>query len=317
VYKKQSVRYLSICVFLFSAFYLPFKALAAGTNGADFLNIGIGARPIAMGGAYAGLADDVNSMYWNPAGLNNIKGRELSGNYIMWLEGISCGQLSYVQSREGKSTIGVGINYLTTGSIEQTEIDTNNSYVATGKTFSSQDMAVNVSMGKQIGEDTLGGISLKMIQSSIEAESANTYAADAGVLIDLINYDFPFMLGISVQNLGAGIKYMQDSESLPMSYRAGLSYIYLVDKSDDKVNFAFDISKAGSSDMTLHLGAEYLMGKTMALRAGYRKAGGSESLAGLSGGFGYKDVSGIGIDYAWVPYGDLGVTHRISITNRF
>jgi len=315
--QKAIIYSLFVLFTIYYSSFTAFTAFAAGTAGADFLRMGVGARPIALGEAYVGLADDVNSMYWNPAGLTNIKGREVSANYIMWLEGISSGQLSFAQKGANGSVIGIGVNYLTTGSIEQTEMDTNNSYVETGKTFSSQDTAVNVSMGKPIGEDTVGGISVKMIQSSIEAESANSYAADAGVLIDLINYDLPLMLGISVQNLGAGIKYMQDTDSLPTTYRAGVSYIYLIDKSEDKVNIMLDVSKSVDSAMSLHAGAEYLVGKSVALRAGYKNSGNSESLAGLSGGFGYKDKSGIGIDYAWVPYGDLGVTHRISITNRF
>lgn len=32
----------------------------------------VGARPLAMGGAFIGLADDVNATYWNPAGLAQL-----------------------------------------------------------------------------------------------------------------------------------------------------------------------------------------------------------------------------------------------------
>ncbi|OGS22260.1 MAG: hypothetical protein A2252_06780 [Elusimicrobia bacterium RIFOXYA2_FULL_39_19] len=314
---KNNKRNLVPAMLLFCLMEFSGVVYSAGTTGADFLNIGVGARPIAMGGAYAGLSDDINAMYWNPAGLNNVSGREISGSYIMWLEGISSGQLAFAQKQSNGNVIGIGVDYLTSGTIEQTEIDTNSSYVATGKTFSSNDMMANVSLARSIGSDTVGGVSLKLIQCKIENESASSYAGDVGILTDLINYDLPLMLGISVQNLGSGIKYTQDTETLPMTYRVGLSYIYMVAKSEDKINLAFDVSKAGSNDMDLHLGAEYMMGKSIALRAGYKKSGGSESLTSLSGGFGYIDKSGIGLDYAWVPYGDLGVAHRISITNRF
>jgi len=36
----------------------------------------VGARPLAMGGAFVGVADDVNATYWNPAGLVQLKGVE-------------------------------------------------------------------------------------------------------------------------------------------------------------------------------------------------------------------------------------------------
>ena len=38
-----------------------------GTTAADFLNIDVGPRAMAMGGAFVGAADDASAMYWNPA----------------------------------------------------------------------------------------------------------------------------------------------------------------------------------------------------------------------------------------------------------
>ena len=40
-----------------------------GTTAANFLEIGIGSGPSAMGEAYVAVANDVSSIYWNPAGL--------------------------------------------------------------------------------------------------------------------------------------------------------------------------------------------------------------------------------------------------------
>src|ERR1700755_701261 len=38
----------------------------------EFLNIGAGARGLAMGGAQVASAEDGNAGYWNPAGLVNV-----------------------------------------------------------------------------------------------------------------------------------------------------------------------------------------------------------------------------------------------------
>jgi long-subunit fatty acid transport protein len=38
---------------------------------------GVGVRAMGMGGAFVGIADDFSAMYWNPAGLAQIKGREV------------------------------------------------------------------------------------------------------------------------------------------------------------------------------------------------------------------------------------------------
>ena len=45
------------------------KIIGAVQEGAAFLKLGVGARAVGMGGAYTAIADDVNSMGWNPAGI--------------------------------------------------------------------------------------------------------------------------------------------------------------------------------------------------------------------------------------------------------
>ncbi|MCB0296475.1 MAG: UPF0164 family protein, partial [Calditrichaeota bacterium] len=57
-----------------------------GTTAAQFLKIGAGARPIGMGGAYTALANDILSIYWNPAGLSRVIGNgEAAFNHAEWL----------------------------------------------------------------------------------------------------------------------------------------------------------------------------------------------------------------------------------------
>jgi len=46
------------------------------TVGKDF---GVGARAMGMGGAFIGVADDFTALYWNPAGLSQIKKTEVFG----------------------------------------------------------------------------------------------------------------------------------------------------------------------------------------------------------------------------------------------
>ncbi|MFH1860044.1 MAG: hypothetical protein ABH870_03390, partial [bacterium] len=38
----------------------------------------LGARPLSMGGAFVAVADDIHSCYWNPAGMGNLQGTELT-----------------------------------------------------------------------------------------------------------------------------------------------------------------------------------------------------------------------------------------------
>jgi hypothetical protein len=69
-----------------------------------------------------------------------------------------------------------------------------------------------------------------------------------------------------------------------------------------------------NSKISENVGLEYWVSKNFALRAGYDTANISdiESFTGVSAGMGFK-VAGIGLNYAWMPYGILGDTHRISL----
>ena len=74
---------------------LPAAAFAA------FEDIGAGARPIAMGSAFSAIADDANTIYYNPAGLGRLKHPQLTAGYGRLYMGLSDG------SNLGSGFIGV------------------------------------------------------------------------------------------------------------------------------------------------------------------------------------------------------------------
>src|SRR5271157_5990169 len=53
-------------------------SLYADEYAGESLAIGVGARALGMGGAFVAVADDASTSYWNPAGLVNVKGVEVS-----------------------------------------------------------------------------------------------------------------------------------------------------------------------------------------------------------------------------------------------
>ncbi|MCK5534022.1 hypothetical protein KAI68_02815, partial [bacterium] len=55
----------------------------------DYLQYGVGARALAMGGAYSGLANEASAGYWNPAGLALMDEFEISSMYASFFEGTS------------------------------------------------------------------------------------------------------------------------------------------------------------------------------------------------------------------------------------
>jgi len=58
-----------------------------GTTAAPFLGIGMGARAVAMGGAYTAISDDIYALYWNPAGVSQGTRIQTGFTYTQWLVG--------------------------------------------------------------------------------------------------------------------------------------------------------------------------------------------------------------------------------------
>jgi hypothetical protein len=75
----------------------------------EFLNVGIGARSIAMGKAFIATADDVTAAYWNPAGLAGMAGNYQAGlMHAQYFAGIAkFDYLGVAGLTDSRSAIGV------------------------------------------------------------------------------------------------------------------------------------------------------------------------------------------------------------------
>ena len=76
-----------------------------------FVDIGYGARPMGMGGAFVGLADDRNAVMGNPAGLLKTSGSGVSFMWAKQLGLIPYNYLCYSRSLGGSYRIGGGLIY--------------------------------------------------------------------------------------------------------------------------------------------------------------------------------------------------------------
>src|SRR3989338_6993686 len=96
-------------------------ALAArdsgGAESASFLDIGADARGLGMGGAFTALADDGNSLHWNPAELSKLKHREFTASHAEMLENTRLDFFAYAHPT-GRGTLAAGLTYLSHGKSE-------------------------------------------------------------------------------------------------------------------------------------------------------------------------------------------------------
>ncbi|MCD6471559.1 PorV/PorQ family protein [Candidatus Aerophobetes bacterium] len=273
-----------------------------GTTGASCLKLGVGARASAMGDAFSAIADDATSIYWNPAGLTQIEGTQLGATHTQWLEEINYEHLAYVSSHRD-SAFGLSINWLNTGKIEETTL----SYPGgTGNSFEAKSSVVTLAYARKMGESLSLGAGLKYIGEKFEKESATSYGLDLGGFYK--KQKFSFALG--VQNIGNKEKFTEEEDPLPLNYRLGMAYLL-----NERIKLALDVNKPLDNEVNFHTGIECHLTDTLALRAGY-KSGPEDIGSGITGGLGFK-FKNISIDYAYVPYEDLGDTHRISLSVKF
>lgn len=283
-------------------------ARAAGASGASFLAVGWGARPAAMGEAFTAAADDAEAVYWNPAGLNEVKRLQQAFGHNSWLEGVSVQHAAFAVRKSTRSVIGAGIGFLSTGDIER-----GNKYGYTEGYYSASDLAVLASYARGFRR-LQAGLTLKAVHERIESASANAFAADAGALYRVSPR---LKLGAALRNLGTGLTLNKEAAPLPMSLRAGAALQF-----SKNLLLAADASLPFDDTPSLHLGAEYqypapIKGARLALRGGFKSSAmhlGAASAASL--GFG-AEAGAVGLDYALSPYGDLGLTHRLTLKLKF
>ncbi|RME27224.1 MAG: hypothetical protein D6800_05360, partial [Candidatus Zixiibacteriota bacterium] len=97
----------------------------AGTSAFSFLKINLGARPVAMGGAFTGLADDINALYYNPAGLALLEDDQYVAGYNNYFVDMQSGFVGYAKKQGFDRSIAVFASYLTLGSFVQTDLNGN------------------------------------------------------------------------------------------------------------------------------------------------------------------------------------------------
>jgi hypothetical protein len=154
-----------------------------------------------------------------------------------------------------------------------------------------------------------------MIREVLEEEQAFAFAADFGALYRINNR---IRVGGALQNLGVGLKFLKERYPLPLLLRAGVAM-----KVRDGIFLACDAVKSRDENLYVAFGTEVRVHPVFSIRAGYctklkedilEKKGAIPT--GVSCGFGIK-VAGrmhVTLDYAYIPFGLLGSSHRVSVS---
>ena len=333
---RRIVLFTTLLMLLSSSLLLAGKS-KVGTTAYPFLKIGVGAKALAMGGAFVGLANDESAIYYNPAGLVGMQTKGVSASSMNYIADIQSGGLMAVMPRgttateedeyayveegqeaivlDSKSALAFVVTYLSYGTIDET----NSSGQVTGD-FSGSDMAFTLGYANKVTKQIALGVNAKFIYQKVDDLSSQGLAADLGLMYRL--KDGRTNIGVSASNLGVQLSGLSEEhkDPLPILIRAGLSHKLR--------ELPLTVSGEGvlpsDNDFYGAFGLEFQPKKLpLALRAGYSSFGSNyktdgdkDGTAGFSFGAGFRFPK-INIDYAFLPYADLGSLHRVNLSFRW
>jgi len=259
---------------------------------------GIGARALAMGGAFVAVADDANAPQWNPAGVAQLSGTRLAGT-SSGLGGIGVAS-QYVGAVRSFGSFGIGLGW---GHV----FFGDDLVGALGESLPRVGQAIVGSLAMNVGVYALAGANVKYYTSEGgPGVGASGYGIDTGLLLSV---DDRLSIGISAIDLvgSAQARDSGTSDVVPSSYRAG----WAVKLSDERITLATDIVFDGEELGDAHVGVEFQVIDQLALRGGVVLTDNFQDQY-FAVGAGIK-IEGLYVDAAYIAQGELGDTLIISV----
>lgn len=347
---KNSISIIRIATLIitFGLMSNTFAVSKRGTTAASFLEIGVGARGTSMGNAYVAVSDDVNSLYWNPAGLALMTKSEASFIQTQWLAGIDFNNVSAAFPLGGIGTAGISITSISVGEMMVRTIDQPE---GTGEKFDASDFCATLGWGRRFTDRFSFGANVKYIEERIWHMKASSVAVDLGTTFRTQFKDVK--IGMSVSNFGNKMRLEGDDTlievdidetkegnnsrinahldtdywSLPLIFRVGVAAdVFKIPHG--KLTLAMDAAHPNNYAESLSLGGEFNVMDMVFLRAGQTfylddedEDGVSFSEEGLNLGGGINLLLArnlrFKLDMAYGNFGILNDVRRFSLSLEF
>ncbi len=327
---------------------VSFAQSKVGTTAAQFLGIPVGAKGIAMGGAFVASKDDVTSLYWNPGAISQMNKSEFVFSNSEWLVGTKFRWLGLMLALDGENTLGLSFTQLDYG---EEEVTTVASPEGTGELWSAKDFALGLSYCRRLTEQFSIGGSAKYINQTIYNETASTISFDIGLLYIT---DFNNMrLGMSMSNFGGDLQLSgkdllqrvdidpthsgsnktlvgdlkTDAWPTPLLFRVGLAMDVV---KDDMMSatVAVDALRPNDNRESVNVGAEIGWRGMVFVRGGFQSLFANEPPLGkdvqqqgltLGAGVKYKleGIASVEVNYAYMQFGLFDNLNTIALSIGF
>ncbi len=268
--------------------------------GFEFLSVDPVARRNQGG---IGVLGDGYEIIYNPAALAWSESRISTISYFNYIGGTHFGQLGHQMK-----SIGIAAKYFNGGTLKRTD-NMGNELSTFGVNF------IDLAAGKAFATSEKFGLgaAVKFQYERIDTFTSLGGGIDIGSLYkinDKIN------VGAVVKNLGVGIKpFIEEREMLPLEFGIGGVINW------SKSNLFADIYIPIEGKPNVRIGYEDWLLENLALKGGFNSklfevktaTGPLDLITGFNLGIGLK-IQSFCFDYLFTPYGELGFTHRISLS---
>lgn len=299
-----------------------------GTSAAAFLELGVGTRATAMGGAFVATADDPSALYWNPAGVAALGRSSFIAERTNWVADMKLNYAGGTVDLGNLGTLGLSLTHMEM--ISEEPVRTIEQPEGTGELFGASSFALGVTYAKSLTDRFSFGVTPKFIREGIWDMSANAFAVDLGIL-----YTTPFdglRLGASISNFGTELRMggdntlvLHDPEpgtggnnnniaadqrtegwDLPLLFRVGVAYP-LLNTATNRLTVAVDADVPSNNYQSVNVGAEYVFMNAFSLQGGYRSLFLDGSEQSFTLGFGVQQAFlGNLLVQAGFSYADIG-----------
>jgi len=173
-----------------------------GTTSMQSLKISGSVRAIGMGDAYVAVADDIQSIFWNPAGLIHLKGTATLFSQINMPADVQFNNIAVAKNLGRRGVVGLHLLAMNTGDME---VRTWQHPEGTGEKFIAYDIVGGVSYAQRLTDRFIFGFNVRILQTGLENATFTSVLADIGTLYETALRSLK--LGFSVQNFGPDIDY--------------------------------------------------------------------------------------------------------------
>lgn len=288
------------------------------TTGADMLAQSSMPRAIALGHAYTAAAD-IQSLDYNPAGLAYLEKLNI-------IAGFNSSLIDSTQMIAIARPIRAG--GVTAGSVSYRGLPEIDNDGAVDDPIKANDIMVTLSyarlfqLNKKKESQLAAGLSFKWLRTVLGDYQATAIAFDFGLhghpefLQDL-------QLGVSLQNLGPSIKFIEAEDQLPLLVRLGGHYQLIENTNHHLIVLADGNYYINNEVISLNFGTEYIFHKLLAARLGVQyqeNSLNSTIYAGLGAQYTIHTIT-LRLDYTFKPINlsdqQLETEHTVALTGLF